>query len=415
MDDEKILCLILMMMASSIFALPTDENDDPHSSTAADNVKQLCKLWWEQRTLKYKPAAACTKNLSINLMPNQEVYEVVRGPSEQKTTNDWMTKFEAGRYMNLGYLITIPENKVEHYDFVPKFTFKFKNPLNQYYEDHLIFKHPDNEDIGIIFEIKVGRGNTDWVPVTIQTQTVRGGYWHNTGKERWYYAGIRAYYVILPKALDKLNKESTLIIKPAGEVATAYFGGDSVYNNANIEEYGWGTVINMTNYLKLHQKVVTCERGALTPRSDIVRLKEVYKDQINPEIKGGTFSIDVKCNLYSNYDNGVLKYPKVFITFTGATKGVTNPNNGSDLLSIETGEGMASGIALKIKRQDNGETIKFGPESSAKGATGQFQLPQNSEGNSFDNGFDVYYAKNNQGEIKAGKVKAKATFTFSYQ
>lgn len=158
--------------------------------------------------------------------------------------------------------------------------------------------------------------------------------------------------------------------------------------------------------------------GAIYPSS--VKLDSVEKSKFNnkDEIYGGKFDLRVSCNKEENHINSQQwLFPRVMITFTG--KEDTANDGKSDLLKTEKGNGQATGVSLRIKRENgNGGSVKYGPDSPNMNNPGQFavhQQPSEGDKNARET-FKVYYVKDTtRGALSEGKVKAAATFTMSYQ
>ena len=106
------------------------------------------------------------------------------------------------------------------------------------------------------------------------------------------------------------------------------------------------------------------------------------------------------------------------VTFTGED-GTTN-NGTNDLLRTKTGSGQATGVSLRIKRENGTDTVKYGSDSAQMNNPGQFELQKQPSPAGVDQDaeetFKVYYVKDPaRGALTEGKVKAAATFTMSYQ
>lgn len=355
----------------------------------------------------------------VNLTPGNQVVEFY------PETREYGKFFNTTYWTNIAYVINFPEDDGisegnKKFDFTPQFDFDFrtlkeaniKNLPDQFKDGHLIFESSD-KDIGIMFDIRVGRGGGEWVPVTQRKQSVEGGKWFNTksttGKQRWYYASLRAHYILL----DPTKIGSELIIKGSPQVvAYVSFKAKGIYEDIltrNINNAKEMALAIRTKSVTFHQKVTTCRMDEFTRGQTTVKLVKGLAPKINPEAYAGSFQLNLFCNNYNKTP------PKIFMTFSAATQGGTNANHGEDLLEIEKGDNKATGVALRIKNNQTGEVVRFGPQSRAPGNIGQFKLPQNpANGESIGNKFDVYYVKTGN-EITPGKVKAKATFTFSYQ
>ncbi|HHF3486562.1 TPA: fimbrial protein [Haemophilus influenzae] len=149
-----------------------------------------------------------------------------------------------------------------------------------------------------------------------------------------------------------------------------------------------------------------------------VELKKVKKREFDnkDEIEGGEFRLSVSCDKEENKINGQYLFPRVMITFKGEQDTVNDGS--SDLLKTQQGSGQATGVSLKIKRQNGTDTVKYVADSAQMGNAGQFALYQQpSEGDkNAQETFKVYYVKDQtRGALTEGKVNAAATFTMSYQ
>lgn len=147
----------------------------------------------------------------------------------------------------------------------------------------------------------------------------------------------------------------------------------------------------------------------------LTKVKKSEFDKKN-EIEGGSFRLRVSCDKTENKINRQWLFPRVMITFKDEQDTVNNGT--SDLLKTEQGSGQATGVSLRIKRQNGTDTVKYGQDSPQMGNTGQFEVhqqPSVDDRNARET-FKVYYVKDStRGSLKEGKVKAAATFTMSYQ
>lgn len=333
---------------------------------------------------------------------------------------------------NIGYVIDFPwDNWDRKLMFTPQMTFDFSNlrpvtaslPKDIGYSNYLVFQVPTRmldqnnklihrTDVGMIFDIRVGRGGGNWKPVTQIKETVEGGEWKNTkftnGRKYWYYADLRVRYVIIDP-----TKTSEKVDPPIGgsraSVAYVTFQAKGL-NGVNITTRNLNpvSVYIHPDYIGITvtQKISTCSFDSKTLKNRTIYLSKglAPKINLNHEQYAGSFDIGVDCQY-----NKIA--PKVFMTFSGKTDGAENANNGEDLLQIQKGNGQATGIALQIRK--DGVPIQFGPESRRPLNKGQFLLSPVT-GKHVENHFDVYYYKTGA-EVTPGKVKARATFTFSYQ
>ncbi|NBI42541.1 fimbrial protein [[Haemophilus] felis] len=98
---------------------------------------------------------------------------------------------------------------------------------------------------------------------------------------------------------------------------------------------------------------------------------------------------------------------------------VNNPNNRSDTLSIETGSGKATGVGIKLFKDNDATALKYGAADINRTSTNNWALPANAwkfadRGTQFPTvRLTGYYVRT--GNITPGDVNAQATITFSYQ
>ncbi|MDM0044286.1 fimbrial protein [Variovorax dokdonensis] len=97
----------------------------------------------------------------------------------------------------------------------------------------------------------------------------------------------------------------------------------------------------------------------------------------------------------------------VFMTLTDAA----DISNRTDVLKMASGA-TAEGIGVQVLR--SGSPVKFGPDSAASGNTNQFYVgPTFASGGTFNIPLTARYIRT--GALRAGTLKAVATFTLSYQ
>lgn len=441
---KTILALLMGLLSVNGVWADDDNNHTDPEDTAEKYSSSLCRGHWAGT--KDKPDLSfgnnkykCFNTQSSPLVPEDgkvdHYAEIERGRDGYALITaepiDLMPQPRPdgkGYVTNVGYAIDIPWGDWDpNLKFTPQMMFDFSNlkpvtaklPKDIGYSNYLVFQVPGNSldgnnklihrtDVGMIFDISVGRGGGNWKPVTQVKETVEGGEWRNTrftnGRRYWYYADLRVRYVIIDPA--QTNEE---VIIGGSRAAVAYVtfrakglnGVDITTRNLN------ALPLNIhPNNIKVtfKQKISTCEFDSKTLKNRTIYLTKGIAQKINPEAYAGSFDIGVDCHY-----NKIA--PKVFMTFSGKTEGAENANNGEDLLQIQKGEGQATGVALKIKK--DGVPIQFGPESRTPMNTGQFLLSQ-ATGKHVEGHFDVYYHKTGA-VITPGKVKARATFTFSYQ
>ncbi|KVL56757.1 hypothetical protein WT00_06475 [Burkholderia territorii] len=101
---------------------------------------------------------------------------------------------------------------------------------------------------------------------------------------------------------------------------------------------------------------------------------------------------------------------RVHATMTDAN----DPANVSDVLSLSP-ESTASGVGIRILRNNGTVPVRFGPDSSNPGNTNQWYITTTpSTGGSVTVPFVAKYVKSGQ-QVSTGSVKARSTITFSYQ
>ncbi|WP_196766787.1 fimbrial protein [Burkholderia territorii] len=101
---------------------------------------------------------------------------------------------------------------------------------------------------------------------------------------------------------------------------------------------------------------------------------------------------------------------RVHATMTDAN----NPANVSDVLSLSP-ESTASGVGIRILRNNGTVPVRFGPDSSNPGNTNQWYITTTpSTGGRVTVPFVAKYVKSGQ-QVSTGSVKARSTITFSYQ
>ncbi|EFA27745.1 conserved hypothetical protein, partial [Haemophilus influenzae HK1212] len=85
-------------------------------------------------------------------------------------------------------------------------------------------------------------------------------------------------------------------------------------------------------------------------------------------VKFGEFRLSVSCDKEENKINGQYLFPRVMITFKGEQDTVNDGS--SDLLKTQQGSGQATGVSLKIKRQNGTDTVKYVADSAQMGNAG---------------------------------------------
>lgn len=101
---------------------------------------------------------------------------------------------------------------------------------------------------------------------------------------------------------------------------------------------------------------------------------------------------------------------RVHATMTDAN----NPANVSNVLSLSP-ESTASGVGIRILRNNGTVPVRFGPDSSNPGNTNQWYITTTpSTGGRVTVPFVAKYVKSGK-QVSTGSVKARSTITFSYQ
>lgn len=138
----------------------------------------------------------------------------------------------------------------------------------------------------------------------------------------------------------------------------------------------------------------------LTPSNMNIALPAISTNSISrsgDELFAGQTNIRLQC------EEGVT----VWATLTDAT----NPANRTDNLTLTSS--TATGVGLKIYKNDDTTAVKFGPDSPIKGNINQWKLSTGTEIMP-EVTLKAYYV-NKTGNITPGELKGIATFTFSYQ
>ena len=99
----------------------------------------------------------------------------------------------------------------------------------------------------------------------------------------------------------------------------------------------------------------------------------------------------------------------VFMTVTDGS----NPGNTSDVLGLTPGAQVATGIGIRIVRQDNSQRVSYGADSSLPGNANQMSFGTTT-GATMSLPFTAAYVQT-QSFITGGTANAIATITMSYQ
>jgi len=115
------------------------------------------------------------------------------------------------------------------------------------------------------------------------------------------------------------------------------------------------------------------------------------------------FYINLACNSTT--------FKNVYINLTD----VNAPGNTTNLLTVASGPGYASGVALQILRSGSTTPITFGPDRAASGNSGQWNAGSLSTTSASNISIPLTARYISTGPVTPGKVKATATFTLYYQ
>ncbi|MCK9139759.1 type 1 fimbrial protein [Haemophilus influenzae] len=304
----------------------------------------------------------------------------------------------------------------------------YLNPTSQKDDDGgIIFALRNKPNVGISFQVGVRTNNIqEWVSVTSNSNAT-------------FLKVLRAYFNSQDKTLFDLRAKFHLLTDFSS------LGNDEVINSMNVRigeikldtwrsepknffstKYVVQDVGKISIFFKIPKIILKkqqrqCTLNSAPVKPNPVKLPAVKKRELETqnEMGGTTFKLRVNCgDTTYNTANGKWLFPVVKVTFTGED-GTTN-NGINDLLRTKTGSGQATGVSLKIKRENGTETVKYGDASAQMGNAGQFELrkqpsPVGGDQNAEET-FKVYYVKDpTKGILTEGKVNAAATFTMSYQ
>lgn len=284
------------------------------------------------------------------------------------------------------------------------------------YDGYTIYKLNSNPNLGLIFETVMRSNSWSLSSVKVNSQeTVIGKnqipFSRSTGS---FGAVVKARYILLNKPTSGQSFKIPAINEPIFKIKTEsnIVQANDFRKTKYILKDDHGASVNLsTNGLVISNPIKSCLINGGSDQN--ITLRDIYKREIDPtasgssgssEALGGNFSLDVNCTGENNKEGNNLKPPKVFVTFTGQD-GTTN-NGTNDLLNIQTGSGKAKGVSLRLKRQGNNTSIKFGEKFQMADATGSGYSRNN---------FDVYYVNNQSVPVAGGEVKAATTFTLYYQ
>ncbi|HHF3826679.1 TPA: fimbrial protein [Haemophilus influenzae] len=290
-------------------------------------------------------------------------------------------------------------------------------------DGQVIFKIREYPEVGVSFQLGIQKGyeNLRWL-----SNSQQGDFSLTTLK---IYFGDQADVSFKLRAklhllkLPNENKEIPMMKLILGKIKLQPWGVDhwgSSRVSYRVQDFGSLNVQLNTPRISLIQKQRQCTLNS-NEQNRQVTLTSVKKRELDTqnEMEGGEFKLRVNCqDTKYNKFNGKWLFPLVKLTFTGENNTTNNGQN--DLLHTQTGNGQATGVSLKIKRQNGTDTVKYGTASAQMGNAGQFELhkqPTSADGDqSAEETFKVYYVKDlTRGGLTEGKVNAAATFTMSYQ
>ncbi|HHF3553941.1 TPA: fimbrial protein [Haemophilus influenzae] len=286
-----------------------------------------------------------------------------------------------------------------------------------------IFALRRQHNLGVSFQIGVKtNGILEWVSAKNDFNFLKNLMVHFNSKDKTSF-DLRAKFHLLTD-FSSLSNDTT--IEPMnvriGEIKLDLWRNQPASHFATryvVQDLGKISIFFKTPKIILKKQQRRCVLNS-TYQNIPVTLRNVKKREFekNTEIEGGKFKLRVNCS-DTNYNkaNGKWLFPSVKLTFTGENSTMNNGRN--DLLLTQIGNGQATGVSLKIKRE-NGDAVKYGLDSNKMGNLGQFALQKQPSsaggGQSAEETFKVYYVKDRtRGDLTEGKVNAAATFTMSYQ
>ncbi|WP_164992079.1 fimbrial protein [Burkholderia stabilis] len=140
------------------------------------------------------------------------------------------------------------------------------------------------------------------------------------------------------------------------------------------------------------------KQSVLLPKVSIYSIGRQDPNGVS-EGSSSPFSLGLQC------DSGV----KVHATMTDAS----NPLNSTDTLSLGAGS-TASGVGIRIYRENETTPVSYGPDSAANGNSNQWYVGTAGSNGVVGLSFVAKYAKTGA-TITPGSVAAQSTITFSYQ
>lgn len=283
-----------------------------------------------------------------------------------------------------------------------------------------------NKPIGVSFQVGVRTNNIqEWVSAKNDGSFLKvlRAYFNTSDKTLF---DLRAKFHLLTDfsslSDDEITIESTNIRIGEIKLDTWYSQPPTHFATRYVvQDVGKISIFFQIPKIILKKQQRQCTRNSAPVEPNPVKLPGVKKRELETqnEMGGTTFKLRVNCgNTTYNKANGKWLFPVVKVTFTGED-GTTN-NGTNDLLRTKTGSGQATGVSLRIKRENGTDTVKYGSDSAQMNNPGQFELQKQPSPAGVDQDaeetFKVYYVKDPaRGALTEGKVKAAATFTMSYQ
>ena len=158
-------------------------------------------------------------------------------------------------------------------------------------------------------------------------------------------------------------------------------------------------------YIAASTFIVNTKSCKLDMPSQSVRLPDVSTTEFNGMNSLSSVSGSFNINL-SNCSQGI----PISATLTDAS----NPGNKGDILGLAGGS-TATGVGLKLYRNGESTALKYGPDSSASGNPGRWNIRTSSgTETSFSIPFVVRYVQTGS-QVTPGSVHAVSTITLSYQ
>ncbi|HEI2772847.1 TPA: fimbrial protein [Escherichia coli] len=239
-----------------------------------------------------------------------------------------------------------------------------------------------SEDIGII----IAAGDTYYKKM----QILNDNQWHTLYTFHTYQSlggTVQVWPVILrtiPSGVHQINVPNYITFKQSARTQQLH-----------------GTTENPID-LKFTVTVTQRTCSLRSPSSIILNMPTIGVNAITGRGKeqfGGQTRLSLNC------ESGVTAWA----TLTDAT----TPGNRTDILTLSSNS-TASGVGIKLYKDDSATALKFGPDSAIKGNINQWQFSKNNTERNPSVVLKAYYV-NTSGNISPGTVNAISTITFSYQ